>query len=320
MRLLILGGTGFLGRHLVEAAGARGHELTLFDRGRTAPELFPELERLRGDREGDLDALRGRVWDAVVDASGYTPQAVERSADTLRGRADHYAFVSSVSAYADLSRPGIDESATLAANGTDYGAAKAAAERVLERAWASPLLRARPGVLVGPHDRSGRFGYWVRRVAAGGDLLVPGPPDRHVQVLDASDLASWLVAAAEARTEGVFNAVGPDEPLTMEELLAACRRVTASDARPVWVDPEFLVTQGLRPWSDVPLWPAGAFAGIHEIDGSRAVRAGLRFRPLEETIADVHAWETAHSRVARPRGPTREREAELLEAWRRSSR
>jgi 2'-hydroxyisoflavone reductase len=279
MRLLILGGTGFLGRHLVAAALARGHELTLFDRGRTAPELFPDLDRLYGDRESDLGALAGRTWDAVIDASGFTRAAVAASASGLSGRVAHYTFVSSVSAYADLTRPGVDEDAPLAADGPGYGPQKAAAERTLERAWPRTLLRIRPGVLIGPSDQSGRFDYWVRRVAEGGEVLVPGPPGRHVQVLDARDLADWLVGSAESGREGVYNAVGPREPLTMAELLETCRTVTGSDAVPRWLGPDALRRLPLLSYA----------AGFHQVDGRRAVGAGLRFRPLADTVRDVLA-------------------------------
>jgi 2'-hydroxyisoflavone reductase len=317
MRLLILGGTGFVGRHLVAAALARGHDLTLFDRGLTGPGLFPDLERLAGDREADLaPAVTGRSWDAVVDASGFTPAMVATSAEALADRAGHYVFVSSVSAYADLSAHGIDEEAPLAPDGDTYGARKAESERLLEGSWPGPLLRLRPGLLVGPHDTSGRFGYWVRRVAVGGDVLVPGPPRRHVQVLDARDLAAWLVAAVEARTEGVFNCVGPEAALTMAALLDTCRVVGGADARLVWVEPEALLARGVEPWIDLPLWPSAGFAGFHEVDGRKAFARGLRPRPLAGTVLDVLTWETEN--VSERRGLTPEREAALLEAtgWR----
>ena len=310
MRLLILGGTGFLGRHLVAAARARGHELTLFDRGRTAPGEVQGAERLYGEREGDLAALAGRSWDAVVDASGFTARAVAATAEALAGRADHYVFVSSVSAYADPGATGLREDAELAEAGPGYGAQKAESERVLTRAWSGTVLRLRPGVLAGPHDRSGRLAYWVRRVAAGGEVLVPGPPDRRVQILDARDLAGWLVAMAEARAEGVFNCVGPKEPLTMTELLETCRGTTGADVRFAWVEPEALRELGVEP-DEFPLWP---LPGLHELDGRKAFDRGLAPRPLAETIADVLEWETANSGVSTTRGPTPEREAQLLAA------
>jgi 2'-hydroxyisoflavone reductase len=316
VRLLILGGTGFLGRHLVDAALARGHELTLFDRGRTAPGAVRGAERLYGEREGDLAAMAGRSWDAVIDASGFTPATVATSAGALSGRVDHYAFVSSISAYADLRSPRVAEDAALARRGGTYGALKAEAERVVAREWTGALLRVRPGLLVGPHDRSGRFAYWVRRVQAGGEVLAPGPPQRPVQILDARDLAAWVVAAAEAGIEGVFNCVGPEAPLTLGELLETCRRVADSDARFVWVEPDTLLTLTVEPWIDLPLWPSREFAGFHEIDGRAAFRQGLRVRPLPETIRDVLAWETESGGVSTRRGLTREREAALLAAAR----
>ena len=316
MRLLILGGTGFLGRHLLDAALARGHELTLFNRGRTAPGAVRGAERLYGEREGDLAALAGRSWDALIDASGFTPATVASSAAALSGRVDHYAFVSSVSAYADLRSARVAEDAALARRGGTYGALKAEAERVLARDWPGAILRVRPGLLVGPHDLSGRFAYWVRRVATGGEVLAPGPPERPVQILDARDLAAWLVAASEASLEGVFNCVGPEAPLTLGELLETCCLVANADARFAWVEPDTLLTLGVEPWIDVPLWPSAEFAGFHEIDGRAAFRHGLRVRPLAETIRDVLAWETENGGVWTRRGLTPEREAALLAAAR----
>ena len=312
MRLLVLGGTGFLGRHLVDAALAGGHELTVFDRGRTAPGAVPGVERLYGEREGDLAALAGRSWDAVVDASGFTPATVASSAAALSGRVDRYAFVSSVSAYADLRCPHVAEDAPLSRTGGTYGALKAEAERVLMREWRGALLRVRPGLLVGPHDRSGRFAYWVRRVAAGGEILAPGPPERPVQALDARDLVTWLVSAVEVRTDGVFNCVGPEPPVTMADLLETARAVSGADARLVWVEPEALLAHGVEPWIDLPLWPSAEFAGFHDVDGRKAFSHGLRPRPLAETVRDVLAWEREN--VSERRGLTAEREAALLAA------
>lgn len=310
-----MGGTGLVGRHLVEAALASGHEPALFERGRTDPGLFPELEHLRGDRDGDLRALGRRVWDAVVDASGFRPAAVAASARVLAGSVSHYTFVSSVSAYADLSAPGVDESAPLAHEPASegYGPLKAACERVLEREWRRGLLRVRPGVVSGPGDRSGRLAYWPRRIAAGGDVLVPGPAWRPVQVLDARDLAGWLVSMVERSGTGVLNATGPARPFG--ELVEPCRAETGAGARLVWVDEDFLLAAGVEPWVDLPLWAGGRFAGLCAVDSSRAVAAGLRSRPLAETVLDTLAWDAAHPGASRSRGLSPAREAELLERW-----
>jgi nucleoside-diphosphate-sugar epimerase len=320
MKLLVLGGTGFLGPHLVTTATTRGHEVTIFNRGRTDPSPPADVEHLVGDRDGSLRPLAGRTWDAVADTSCFAPPQGRAAAELLAGRVGHYTLLSTVSAYADLSRPGIHEDAELLSSdgGEDstYGARKAAAEHAVEAAFRGPLLRVRPGVLVGPHDTTGRFGFWIRRAARGGDVLVPGPPERPVQVLDARDLAEWLVRMIEARKAGVYNAVGPSEPLTIGELLALCRAVTGGDASFTWVEPAFLLAHGVEPWIDVPLWAAGPFAGFHEIDASAARSEGLVTRPLAATIGDVLAWQRAEPERGRRRGLTPAREQELIRAWR----
>ena len=336
MKLLVLGGTVFLGRHVVEAATARGDEVTIFNRGRHNPDLFPEIERLRGDRDGDLSALEGRRWDAVVDLSGYVPRVVRASAELLADAVEHYTFVSSFSVYADHSRSGLDESAPVATVDDEttedvdqhYGALKALCEREAERAMRGRALNVRAGLLVGPHDPTNRFTYWVTRIARGGDVLAPEPRDQQVQYVDARDLAEWILAMAEARKTGTFNATGPERPLTMEELLAAIKAATGSDARFVWVGEKFLLEAGVQPWSQLPLWLAPnadpAHAGFLSADVSSALRAGLGFRPLAETVRDTLRWAEGDDRAAVkdygvgvPRaGLDLEREAELLDAWR----
>ena len=300
MRLLVLGGTVFLGRAVVDSALGGGHDVTIFTRGRTNPELFPEAERLRGDRDGDLGALEGRTWDGVVDTSGYVPRIVRQSAELLRDAVGRYVFVSSVSAYADLSSPP-EESSPLAALEDpdseeimrDYGALKAACERVVEDVFGDRATIVRPGLIVGPHDPTGRFTYWPRRVAEGGRVLAPGPPEAPVQVIDVRDLGDWLVELAERGPGGAFNAVGPAEPLTFGELLGArAATATGSGARLVWAGGERLLEAGVEPWSELPLWlPGEEHAGMLRTPVERAVAAGLRFRPLAETIADTLAWD-----------------------------
>lgn len=322
MRILVLGGTQFLGRHLVEAALARGHEPTLFNRGRTAPGLFEEVERLQGDRDGDLRALEGRDWDAVLDTSGYVPRLVRASAELLAPHVGRYLFVSSVSVYADLSRRGIDESAPVArlAEPTEdhrseaYGALKALCDEVVRDVYGGRATVVRPGLIVGPWDPTGRFTYWPVRVAEGGDVLAPAPRDAPAQVIDARDLADWCVRLLEDGAGGTFNAVGPVRRL--EQVLDECRRASGSDARFVWAPPERLLELGVQEWTELPLWIADpAYAGMNAADGSRAAAAGLRFRPLAETVADTLAW--ARETGARG-GLDRDRERQLLASLRRS--
>jgi nucleoside-diphosphate-sugar epimerase len=318
VKLLVLGGTKFLGRAVVEAALAGGHETTIFTRGRTNAELFPEVEHLRGDRDGGLAALGGRTWDGVVDTSGYVPRVVRQSTELLRDAVARYVFVSSVSAYADPSRP-LSEASPLAELAdpasedveADYGALKAACERVVEDVYGERGTSVRAGLIVGPHDPTDRFTYWPRRLAGGGDVLAPGNADAPVQLVDARDLAGFLLRVAERGPGGVLNATGPAEPLTLRELLERTRAAIGSDARLVWTDGQRILDAGVGPWTELPLWLPGAeYAGMLRADVSRALAAGLTFRPLEETARDTLAW-SLEAGEQRPT-LTREREAEIL--------
>ena len=317
MRLLVLGGTAFLGRALVAAALERGHEVTLFNRGRTNPELFPEAERLRGDRNEDLSALEGREWDAVVDVATFLPRAVRLATEALRDRVDRYVFVSSISAYADFSTPASEDSPLAQLENPesesieDYGPLKAECERLVQEAFGERALVVRPGLIVGPHDPTDRFTYWPRRVAEGGRMLAPAPPDQPVQVIDVRDLGEWIVAAIEAGRSGVYNVTG--EPTTFEALLDECMRVSG-DAEIVWVPPESLVEAEVGEWMELPLWiVTPEFAAMQRTDVSKALRDGLRFRPLEETIRDTLAWDAERTTPrAEGVGLTAERERELL--------
>lgn len=319
MKLLVLGGTIFLGRHVVAAALARGHAVTLLNRGHHGAALFPGVERLVGDRDGDLSALAGRAFDALIDCSGYTPAQVERSTAALGERARHVVFVSTISAYAGF-EPGrvYDESAPLAAGHEGYGALKARAEEALLAACPGRAAVVRPGLIVGPHDPTGRFTYWPRRVARGGEVLAPGRPERPVQFIDARDLADWCVALAESRTTGTFNAVGPR--LAMRELLETCRDVAGSDARFTWIPDGALLALAVAPWTGLPLWlPESdpAFGGMLLADLARARAAGLRTRDARATIADTLAWTPDEHDIAAARPVatlTPEREAECLAA------
>ncbi|HVP37552.1 MAG TPA: hypothetical protein VMS93_00055 [Candidatus Saccharimonadales bacterium] len=345
MDILILGGTIFLGRHLAEAALSRGHRVTLFHRGQHGPGLFPGVAHLRGDREGGLEALRGGRWDAAVDTSAYFPEWVEASAGLLAGAVDRYVFVSSISVYAGLARPGLDESAPVARLtpeqlararelrsqgpvraadlGDLYGGLKARCEEAAEAALPGRTVALRPGLIVGPHDYSDRFTYWVRRLARGGEVLAPVSPERPVQFVDARDLAEWTLHLLESGRVGTFNATGPDYPLTLGALLEECRRAGGDRAELTWVTDAFLQRAGVRPWIELPLWtaPDPAKAGFLSVDCRRALQAGLRFRPLRETVRDTLRWDQARPADAERRaGLGVERERELLAAWHAETR
>jgi 2'-hydroxyisoflavone reductase len=319
VKVLVLGGTKFLGRAVVEAALARGDAVTIFTRGQTNPELFAEVERLRGDRHSDLSALEGRDWDAVVDTSAYVPRVARASAELLSGHAAHYTLISSISVYAGFAE-GPREDSPLATiedrtveeiTGETYGPLKALCEQTVREAFDGPSLHVRAGLIVGPHDPTGRFTYWPHRVERGGDVLAPGSPDRRIQVIDVRDLAEWILRMADAREGGVFNATGPEAPLTFGELLETSRDVSGSAAELTWVDDEFLLEREVGEWMELPLW-APSDPGIFEADVTRALRAGLTFRPVEDTVGATLdlAVTTADAGLA----PARERE--LLDEWR----
>ncbi len=321
MKLLIIGGTRFLGRHLVESALARGHELTLFNRGRNNPDLFPDVEKLRGDRGGDLSALQGRNWDTVIDTCGYVPRIVRASAQMLSDTAGHYTFISSISVYADFKEPGMDENAPVGTlqdetveeiTNTTYGPLKALCEQVAEEAMPGRVLTVRPGYIVGPHDPTDRFTYWPRRVAQGGDMIAPGRPDSPVQFIDVRDLAEWIVRMAENGKHGIYNATGPDYTLTMQQLLETCKDVSGSNARFVWVSEEFLAEHEV----ELPIWVPDTEIGGATINCEKAFAAGLTFRPLAETIKDTLSWDaTRPPDLERQAGLKPEQETQLLHTW-----
>jgi 2'-hydroxyisoflavone reductase len=319
MQILILGGTQFLGRHTVDAALARGHDVTLFNRGQTRPELFPDAEKLRGDRDGDLAALAGRDFDAVVDTSGYVPRIVRETIEAL-GDVAHYTFVSSISVYADLSSPP-DVGAPVAQlkEPTEewreaYGELKAECEEVVRARFPNAFI-PRPGLIVGPWDPTGRFTYWPQRFAAGGRVLAPLPEDADAQVIDARDLAAWIVQAAETGLGGTFNAI--DRPVRRADLLETCRSVAATEAEIVWVDPAFLAEHEVGEWMELPLWLASPeYAGMLSVDPAPALAAGLAPRPREQTVRDTLAWaESGEAPKEAPAGLDPAKEQAVLDAW-----
>jgi 2'-hydroxyisoflavone reductase len=319
MHILILGGTQFLGRHAVDVALARGHLVTLFNRGQTRPDLFPDVEKLRGDRDGDLTALTGRDFDAVIDTSGRVPRLVAETLDAL-GAVGHYTFVSTISVYADLSIPPT-ESSPLAElkEPTEvweeaYGELKVLCENVVRELLPDAFI-PRPGLIVGPWDPTGRFTYWPTRLAAGGRVLAPLPADADTQVIDARDLAEWIVRAAEERLAGTYNAVGPIT--TREHVLETCRSVAGTDAELVWVDPGFLHEQGVAEWMELPLWLYDEqYRGMLSVDPAPAFAAGLLTRPLAETVRDTLAWALSDEAPSGfPAGLDREKEQAVLDGW-----
>jgi 2'-hydroxyisoflavone reductase len=327
VNVLVLGGTVFLGRHLVERALARGHAVTMFNRGRSGPDLFPEVERLTGDRDGGLDALRGRRWEAAVDCSGFVPRVVRQSAELLRDAVGVYAFVSSGSVYPLDARDRSEEGPVIRLEDPTtedvpaaYGGLKALCEDVVREVFGERGLNVRSGLIVGPHDPTERFTYWVLRMARDGEVLAPGAPDRPVQFIDARDEADWILDMAESGRGGTFNVTGPASPIAIGEVLARC-----GEARPTWVDDELLVEHGVRPYMELPLW-VPLSVGRLNMPIDRALTAGLRFRDLDDTIRDTRAWALgrgedfepqvdAGGRVRMRAGLTPDREAELLSLW-----
>ena len=340
LRILILGGTGFTGPFQVNYALSRGHKVTLFNRGkRPSPEWPGEVEQLHGDRNtGDLKALERRQWDVAIDNPTSLPFWVRDAGKVLKGNIGHYLFISTISVYADGSKPGIDEDAPLAQyKGKDpmaetierlradienlYGPLKALSEAEAHKQFGDKVTIVRPGYIVGPRDETDRFTYWPHRVAQGGEMLVPGDGRDPVQFIDGRDLGEWMIRLAEAGTIGTFNAVGPRDTLTMNAMLAGCEAVVGGGPRYTHVTPEFVEAQKI----DLPIWvprQAGPFAGYGQVSNARAVAAGLTYRPLATTVAELMAWFRslpAERRATLNAGITREREAELLERWRASS-
>ena len=333
MRLLVLGGTKFLGRSAVEAALAAGHEVTLFNRGETNAELFPETEKLRGDRTQDLSLLEGREWDAVLDTAGYFPAVVRASAEALAGATSYYLFVSSVSAYADQGRRN-DEDSPLAELGdepddrltedfSNYGALKALCEQVVRDVYGERGAVARPGLIVGAHDPTGRLTYWPHRVARGGEVLAPGHADDPMQIIDVRDLAEFMVRIAESDRRGIFNVAGPRQPLLARSFYEQAAKALDANVKYTFVDDyDFLVAHKIEeaiPWALLK----GNDYGMMSVRNDKAIAAGLTFRPLAVTAQETleyHRSRPAERQAVLKAGLTAEREKEVLELWKASKR
>jgi nucleoside-diphosphate-sugar epimerase len=336
MRILILGGTGFTGPFQVEYALARGHKVTVFNRGKTHPHaLPPEVEQLIGDRNGQLDALRNRQWDVAIDNPTTLPAWVRDAARILKGNVERYVFISTISVYADTQN-GVDENAPLAQyDGPDpfketlqamrasgyktYGPLKALSEKEAEKWFPGKTLIVRPGLIVGPGDETDRFTYWPVRISRGGEVLAPGTPADPVQFIDARDLAEWTIRMAEDRETGIYNATGPAQPLGIGEMLGEIKAALNSDATFTWLPADFLKEQKVEAWSDMPVW-AGDELGLARTKINRALAQGLTFRPLGKTARNTLAWFKSQppDRQSKLRaGVTPGREAEVLAAWRK---
>jgi 2'-hydroxyisoflavone reductase len=323
MNILIIGGTRFVGRHLVEAAQQRGHQITLFHRGKTNPDLFPEIETILGDRETDLGKLAGRRWDVVIDTCGYVPRLVRLSAQALKESVAQYAFISTVSVYADYDVIGIDEDYTLATmedemveeiTDATYGPLKVLCEKVVQGIYPASALILRPGLIVGPYDHTDRFTYWPVRVALGGDVLAPVGPDEPAQFIHARDLADFAIKSIEEKRTGVFNLVGPEQPCSFGELLETCKQVSSSDANLIWASAEFIAENTIASWSELPVWiPESEGRGFSRVGNARARAAGLKFKPTEEIVRETLEWAGTRPDAYELRaGLKPDREAELL--------
>ncbi|HYH09049.1 MAG TPA: NAD-dependent epimerase/dehydratase family protein [Thermoanaerobaculia bacterium] len=330
LRILILGGTGFIGPNQVRYAVARGHKVTVFNRGKTNPNSVPAgVERLEGDRNGNLESLKGKQWDAVIDNPTTLPRWVRDAAAVLKGNVEHYMFISTISVYKDNSKPNADESGELntledptveKVTGETYGGLKALAEAEAQKAFPGRTTIVRPGLIVGPGDNSDRFTYWPVRIDKGGEVLAPGNPTDPVQFIDARDLGEWTIRLLEQKAYGVFNATGPAHPLTMAEMLHGIKAVTTAGAQFTWVPASFLEEQKVGAWMDMPVWipPSGDMAGFGSRNIQKALNAGLTFRSLADTAAATLEWAETRSaeRKAAPRaGLKPEREVEVLKAW-----
>jgi 2'-hydroxyisoflavone reductase len=330
LRVLILGGTGFIGPHFVDTLLAAGHKLTLLNRGRRNPQARPGVETLLGDRNGQMDAIKGRDWDVVIDNSGYTLKQVKLSTDILNGHAGHYIFISSISAYANLTPPGIDEDYALATledpnveqiTDTTYGGLKAICEKTVEQAFGRNCAIIRPTYIVGPGDPTDRFTYWPVRVSQGGEMLVPGGANDPIQFIDVRDLAEFVRGCVERRVSGKYNACNPPGAVTMGDLLETSKRLSGADTRFAWATAEFLDKHKALESGEVPIWaaPEGEAAGAALVSSARAVAQGLRFRTLETTVRDTLAWHKTRPLEQQQKlraGFTAQREAELLRALR----
>jgi len=335
LKILVLGGTGFLGPHTVNAAVAQGHEVTLFNRGKTNPDMFSELEKIKGDRNtDDIKKLANRKWDVVIDTSAYYPRSVNMAMEVLKENIGQYLFVSTISVYADWSKPGMDETSPVGTiddptteeiTGQSYGPLKALCEQAAERHLPGRVCTIRPGLIVGPRDKTDRFTYWPVRVKKGGDILAPGDGSDFIQFIDVRDLAEWMVHCVEHNINGIFNAQSNGSDITMKQLLDTCVKVLNPKANLIWVDTEFLEAQEVAPWQEMPVWiPAkGDYAGSGMMSSKRAYANGLKERPIDIVVKDCYDWfasQPAERQAELRAGISAEKEAKVLAAWKANSK
>ena len=334
LSILVLGGTKFLGVHIVELALKRGHSVTLFNRGKTNADLFPRLEHLKGDRDAQLDSLKGKRWDAVIDDSGYVPRHVRLSAELLAPNVQRYLFISTISVYASFAQANSEDSplgkiadeTTEKVDGGAYGPLKALCEKAAEAAMPGRVTVVRPGLIVGPRDPTDRFTYWPARAARGGEMAAPGTAKDRIQFIDSRDLAAFALNLVETQTVGTFNATSPPGMFSMGELVQASITAANAAVKPapaphaIWLPADFLEKEKVQPWSDMPVWipESGEYAAFAEANVSKAMRAGMSIRAIQPTVSDTLAWHLQRpeaERVKLAAGLTPEREQELLKTW-----
>ncbi len=322
MNILVIGGTRFVGRTLVETAIGQGHSLTLFNRGKSNPDLFPDTERITGDRDNDIELLKGRKWDVAVDTCGYVPRIVKKSAEILKDSVNQYIFISTLNVYADFSKRGIDENSPLGkmedekvedVTGETYGPLKVLCEKVVREIYPERSTTLRCGLIVGPYDPTDRFTYWPARVQRGGEILCPSPPHMQVQFIDARDLADFILWSAEKKKFGEYNTTGPEKELTMQEFLDRCNAQTENKASMTWVSEEFITSNEV---GHIPMWTPKDWRGIFEVNVTKGIRAGLKFRPIDKTITETLAWHaTRPADYEMKVGLKPEKEIDLLAKW-----
>jgi 2'-hydroxyisoflavone reductase len=324
--ILIIGGTRFLGRHIIELGRrTKGFKITYFHRGKTDPGLFPNIDCIYGDRNKDLEKLKGNKWDAVVDTCGYFPGSVKKSAEYLKNMVQRYLFISTISVYNDFSKSGISEKSELShtdepnaekLTNENYGTLKVLCEKAVHDVYGKEGLIIRPGLIVGPYDPSDRFTYWPVRTHVGGEVMAPSPPSSRIQFIDARDLAAFVLLLLVKNKSGIYNATGPEYELTMKEFLQSCNSLTGNRSRFTWVSEEFIAENKL----DLPVWVPGAWAGINQVDCGKALKDGMRIRPLSATIRDTLKWHAARSaEFVLKAGLKPEIEKNMLEKWHRQN-
>lgn len=330
LNLLILGGTGFLGPHTVNAALAQGHQVTLFNRGKTNPHLFPELEKIKGDRNTqDIEKLSGRKFDAVIDTSAYFPRSVKMALNVLKANIKQYLLVSTISVYRDWSVPDMDETSPVGTlqdpsvekiTGETYGPLKALCEKEAERLMPGKVSIIRPGLIVGPGDKTDRFTYWPARVNQGGNILAPGNGKDFIQYIDVRDLAEWMVYCLDSQVTGVYNAQTNGRDITMKQLLDSCVKNINPQAKLTWVDSEFLTDNQVVPWSEMPVWiPAkGEYAGSGTMSSKKAYANGLKQRSMDTVVNDCFQWFSSLPEARQKKlraGISRDKETKVLNLW-----